>query len=147
MKNIDKNTYIRLRKKYGSRSNADFAELLNNDYQTRNGKKFNKKLVESRNQKYGLKGLGDQRFQPKTKEEIIKLATPQQLEFYKATKDFQAFKDRVLHRQYDLNREPRSKAYRKKIRDNYIKRIGIKQYRADAAARMRRLRKKRSNLK
>ena len=45
MKNIDKDTYIRLRKKYGSMSNADFAELLNNDYQTRNGKKFNKKLV------------------------------------------------------------------------------------------------------
>ena len=127
-------------------SNADFAELLNNDYQTRNGKKFNKKLVESRNQKYNLKGLGDQRFQPKTKEEIIKLATPQQLEFYKKTKDFQTFKDRVLHRQYDLQREPRSKAYRKKIRDNYIKRIGIKQYRADAAVRMRKLRKKREKI-
>ena len=141
MKIIEKETYIHLRNMHANTSNADFAALLNKKYRAQDGKKFNKHSIEVRNHHYGLKGLGDQRFQEKDPVEIVKLATTEQLRFFQATKDFGAFKKRVLNRLYDLKREP-DPEYKEKIRKKYINHVGIKKYRADAVVRMRKHRKK-----
>jgi len=78
---------------------------------------------------------------PKTLEDLKSLATENQLEFYKQTKYFTAFKKRVLNRQFDLKRKPR-KDYMKKVREKYEKKIGKKVYNSLSAARMRTIRLK-----
>mgnify|MGYP003715357275 FL=1 len=95
--------------------NTEFAALLKKaDYVGKNGEQFTMHMVEARNIRYKLMGLGDQTNKPKTLDELKILATEKQLDFYEETKDFTAFKKRVLNRQFDLKRKPR-KNYMKKV--------------------------------
>ena len=123
-------------------SNTEFADLLKKaDHVGKNGEQFTMHMVEARNIRYKLMGLGDQTNKPQTLDELKILATEKQLDFYEETKDFTAFKKRVLNRQFDLKRKPR-KNYMKKVREKYEKKIGIKVYKSLSAARMRTVRSK-----
>jgi len=139
---INREDYIRLRNKNKNMGNAAFAALLKKaDYVGKNGEQFTMHMVEARSVRYKLLGLGDRTNKPKTLDELKMLATEKQLDFYKETNDFSAFKKRVLNRQFDLKRKPR-KDYMKKVRSKYEKKIGIKVYKSLSAARMRTIRSK-----
>ena len=139
---ISREDYIRLRNKNKNMSNTEFAALLKKaDYVGKNGEQFTMHMVEARSIRYKLLGLGDRTNKPKTLDELKMLATEKQLDFYKETNDFIAFKKRVLNRQFDLKRKPR-KDYMKKVRKKYENKIGIKAYKSLSAARMRTIRSK-----
>lgn len=139
---INREDYIRLRNKNKSLSNTEFAALLKKaEYVGKNGEPFSMHMVEARNIRYQITGHGNRSNKPKTLEELKKLATPGQLEFYKQTKDFTIFKKRVLNRQFDLKRKPR-KDYMKKVQQKYISSLGKLKYNSLAAARMRTIRSK-----
>ena len=79
---ISREDYIRLRNKNKTMSNTEFAALLKKaDHVGKNGEQFTMHMVEARNIRYKLMGLGDQTNKPKTLDELKILATEKQLDF------------------------------------------------------------------